>query len=95
MKLAYSAYYAIKGSDKELPFTALERFSEAIAQEGKKDKEKILKGLRGREKQRDKARKLRNLRGKLFGGSTTMVTITDKNGNKVDIRTKPTSNKLY
>ena len=66
----------------------MERRAEAVAQEGNKDKEKILKEMMQREKQQETAKKLRYLRGKLFTGSTTMVTKTDSNGKKVDITEK-------
>jgi hypothetical protein len=85
LKEAYQNYFKIKGSAKELRQTALEALAEAIAKEGNATKEKTLKMLRERESQRNTARKLRLLRGKLKAGSTTMVTIEDADGNKVEI----------
>jgi len=63
----------------------LENLAEALAQKGATTQEKMLKALREREKQRQTARKIRYLQGKLRSGSTTMVSTTDSEGNKVDI----------
>jgi len=57
--------------------TALENLAEAIASSGNTSKEKTLKALREREAQRNKARKIRYLRGKIHSGRTTMVTTQD------------------
>jgi uncharacterized protein YnzC (UPF0291/DUF896 family) len=48
-------------------------------------KESILKALRARESQRQEARYLQYIRGKLRTGSTTMVTLIDPNGNRIDL----------
>jgi hypothetical protein len=55
------------------------------AQKGDSTQEKMLKALREREQQRQTARKIRYLQGKLRIGSTTMVMTTDPGGNRVDI----------
>jgi hypothetical protein len=49
LELAYSVYYARKGSHKELQGNAVEHLAEAIAQDGNKDKAQILKAY-GNEK---------------------------------------------
>ncbi len=78
-------YYNIKGMAKELRASALENLAEAMAQKGDSTKEKMIKALREREAQHNSARKIRYLQGKLRSGSTTLVTTTDPEGNKVDI----------
>jgi len=85
LKEAYKEYYKVKGSAKELRQTALESLAEAIAAKRNASQEKVLKSLREREKQRSVAKKIRYLRGKTTIGSTTMVTITDASGNKIEI----------
>ena len=65
----------------------MENLAEAMAQKGDSTKEKMIKALREREAQRNSARKIRYLQGKLRSGSTTLVTTTDPEGNKVHIRT--------
>jgi hypothetical protein len=85
LKEEYQNYYSIKGNAKQLRATALENLAEALAQKGDSTKEKMLKALREREQQRQTARKIRYLQGKLRIGSTTMVTTTDPGGNRVDI----------
>jgi hypothetical protein len=71
-----------------LRLTALESLAEALAEEGKVDKEKTLKALREREQRRTTARKIRFLQGKIRTGSTTLVSITDAKGQKRDITEK-------
>jgi hypothetical protein len=88
LEAAYKHYYSIKGSHKELRKTATEKRAEALAAEGKLDKVKVLKEIRERENQRSTARKIRYLRGKISTGSTTIVTINDVHGNKVDLTNK-------
>lgn len=85
LKLAYQDYYKVKGTANELRQTALENLAAAIALTGNSTQEKTLKQLRERESQRQTARKLRYLRGKLRSGSTTIVTTVDEAGNRVDI----------
>ncbi len=85
LKLAYQAYYKVKGTANELRQTALENLTATIALTGNSTQEKTLKQLRERESQRQTARKLRYLRGKLRSGSTTIVTTVDEAGNRVDI----------
>lgn len=85
LKDEYKHYYQIKGEATQLRATALANLAEALAAQGDTKKEKILKALREREQQRSTARKIRSLQGKLRMGSITMVTITDSNGEKVDI----------
>jgi HD superfamily phosphohydrolase len=85
LKLAYQDYYKVKGTANELRQTALENLTATIALTGNSTQEKTLKQLRERESQRQTARKLRYLRGKLRSGSTTIVTTVDEAGNRVDI----------
>jgi hypothetical protein len=85
LKSAYQEYYKIKGNAKELRHTALENLVEAITASGNTSKEKAPKALRDREAQRNKARKIRYLRCKIYSGSTTMVTTHDAQGNKVEL----------
>ncbi len=85
LKEEYQNYYRNKGNAKQLRATALENLAEAMAQKGDSTKEKMLKALREREQQRQTARKIRYLQGKLRVSSTTMVTTIDPSGNKVDI----------
>jgi hypothetical protein len=85
LKNSYQEYYKIKGSASELRQTALENLAEAIAASGNSSKEKTLKALHERESQRNTARKLHFLRGKMKADSTTLVTTVDANGNRVDI----------
>jgi len=81
----YNTYYDIKGEAQHLRSTALEALAEALAEQGNKDKEKMLKALREREQQRHTAKKIRYLRGKVKSFSTSMVTTLDSEGNRVDI----------
>jgi len=60
----------------------------ALAEKGNREQSKILEDLRRREAQRVTAKKLRYLRGKLRMGSTTVVTITNANGEKVELTDK-------
>jgi hypothetical protein len=85
LKAAYQEYYIIKGCAKELRNTALESLAEAIAVSGNSSQEKTLAALREREKQRNTARKLRYLWGKIQYGSITMVTTLDAEGNMMEI----------
>jgi hypothetical protein len=85
LKDEYKAYYDIKGKAKEPRATALDNLAEALAQKGETSKEKMLKALREREAQCLSARKIRFLQGKLKPSSITMVSTTDKEGNKRDI----------
>jgi len=88
LKEEYKRYYKIKSEASQLRLTALESLAEALAEEGKVDKEKTLKALREREQQRTTARKIRFLQGKIRTGSTTLVSITDADGQKRDITEK-------
>jgi hypothetical protein len=88
LKVANADYYKIKGSDKALRSTAQENLAEAIAQEGSRSKEKILKDIRHRENQRSKLRKIRYLRGKINMGSKTIVTNQIDNGSFKDLKGK-------
>jgi len=85
LKDEYKAYCKIKGEAKELQATALDNLADALAKNGDTTKEKMIKALRQREAQRVSARKIRYLQGKLRTGSTTLITTTDSEGNKVDI----------
>ncbi len=85
---AFKHYYSIKGLHKELRHTALEKHSEAIAAEGNLEKGKVLKEIQQHERQRDTAKKIRFLHGKVSTGSTTLVTVQDANGILVDLTNK-------
>jgi hypothetical protein len=85
LKEEYKDYYKIKGQAHQLRATALENLAEALAEQGNSDKEKMLKALRSREQQRATARKIKFLRGKIRTNSTTLVTVTDADGTKINI----------
>jgi ABC-type branched-subunit amino acid transport system substrate-binding protein len=85
LKEEYKDYYKIKRQAHQLRATALENLAEALAEQGNSDKEKMLKALRSREQQRATARKIKFLRGKIRTNSTTLVTVTDTDGTKIDI----------
>jgi hypothetical protein len=88
LKEAYKAYYAIKGDATNLRNTALDNLAAALAEKGNKEQSKILEDLRRREAQRSTAKKLRFLRGKLHSGSTTVVSVTNAQGEKIEITNK-------
>jgi hypothetical protein len=88
LKEEHKIYHQIKGEAKQLRMTALESLAEALAAQGNVEKEKTLKALREREQQRTLARKIKYLQGKIRTGSTTMVSITDADGNRQDITKK-------
>lgn len=81
----YKAYYQWKGDANLLRTNALEELAMALAEQGNVTKEKMLKALRDREQQRSTARKIRYIQGKIRTGSTTMVSVTDSEGNRQDI----------
>jgi hypothetical protein len=85
IKEAYQHYYQLKGNDRELRYTFLEKLAEAVAADGNTSKEKALKQLREREGQRETATKIKYLSGKLNRGSTTMVSIETTPGVYKDI----------
>lgn len=64
LKEEYKEYYKIKGKAMQLRAIALEQLAETLAEQGKSDKEKMLKALREREQQRSMARKIKYLWGK-------------------------------
>jgi hypothetical protein len=79
------AYYNLKEETSQLQMNALEELAMALAEQGNVCKEKMLQALREREKQRETARKERFIQGKIRTGSTTMVTVTDSEGQQKDI----------
>ena len=81
----YKAYYNLKKDAKQLRMNALEELATALADQGNVSQEKMLKALREREQQRVTTRKVRFIQGKIRTGSTTMVTVTDADGKKIDI----------
>jgi len=85
---AYKAYYVLKRSHVDLRQTALDNLAEAVALKGDLSKATVLKVLRHREHQRQSARKLRYLRGKINTGSTTMVSVPDGENTWKDIVNK-------
>ncbi len=88
LKEAYQDYYKIKGSSKELRASATDELVEALALSGNSTKEKIVKTIKHREKQKASARKIKFLRGKLKSGSTTMVTVQQADGTYKDLTGK-------
>jgi hypothetical protein len=88
LKEAYRAYYLIKGDAANLRNTALENLAAALAEKGSKVQSKILEDLRRREAQRSTAKKLRFIRGKLRSGSTAVVSVTNAQGEKIEISNK-------
>jgi hypothetical protein len=86
---AYKAYYVLIRSHVDLRQTALDNLAEAVALKGDLSKATVLKVLWHREQQRQSARKLRYLRGKINTGSTTMVSIPDGENTWKDIVNKP------
>jgi len=82
---AYQDYYRTKSESNSLRQIHLENMAEALAEDGSGKKEQLIKTLITREKQRASARRIRFLRGKMRSGSTTMVTVTNAEGEKVDI----------
>jgi hypothetical protein len=88
LQIAYRDYYNKKGDSKELRASALDSLAEALAIEGNSTKEKIIKEIKHREKQRDTARKIKYLRGKINTGSTTMVTVQLPDGALLDLTQK-------
>lgn len=88
IKEAYHTYYQIKGNSRELRKTFLEDSAEALAAHSNIPKATILKQIREREGQRDTARKIKHLQGKLNRGSTTLVSIETAPGIFEDIMGK-------
>ncbi len=88
LKEAYQDYYKTKGSSKELRASAMDERIEALALTGNSTKEKILKTIKHREKQKSTARKIKMLRGKLKSGSTTIVSIQQEDGSYKDLTGK-------
>jgi hypothetical protein len=88
LKHLFQEYYKVKGSSKEVRDSAMESLTEALAEQGNTKKEKMIQVIRHREKQRDKARKNKYLRGRINTGSTTMVTIQTDKGIKRDLTEK-------
>jgi hypothetical protein len=88
LKEATKEYYSIKKSSSELRENHLERLATTIAYKGDHKKETILKQLRLREAQRNTARKIKYLRGKLDRNSTVMVSVPLPDGTTHDITEK-------
>jgi hypothetical protein len=59
-----------------------------MAAQGNLQKETIIKQLHLREQQRNTARRIKHLRGRLTHTATTTVTIKDKSGVNIDISDK-------
>jgi hypothetical protein len=75
IKQEYLQYYQIKRNATELRSTHLESLAEAIAEHTDSTKEKTLRDLRSRERQRTSARRIKYLHGKLQKNKTTKITI--------------------
>jgi Reverse transcriptase (RNA-dependent DNA polymerase) len=88
LRQAYKDYFVIKGSHRELRNTYLENLAEALSAGSNTKRETMLKQLKEREKQRNTARKIKYLRGKMNTGSTTMVSIDNGQGGYIDITGK-------
>jgi hypothetical protein len=85
LKQAYKHYYSIKGSDRDLRKTYLEELVEALCAMGNVKKETTIKQIKEREQQRDTAKKIKYLQGKINTGSITTITIEDGKGSYIDI----------
>jgi hypothetical protein len=82
---AYRDYYRTKSESNSLRQNHLENLAEALAEDGSEKKEQLIKTRITQEKQRASARRIRFLHVKMRSGSTTMVTVTNAEGEKIDI----------
>jgi hypothetical protein len=87
LREAHQKYFALKATSKQLRNTYLDNLPEAVATQENFTKGKVIKSLRERERQRDQARKIRYIRGKICSGATTLVTI-EENGQMKDVISK-------
>jgi hypothetical protein len=85
---AYKDYWALQASHKALRNTFLDNLAERLAESHNVKKGNMIKQLKERELQRQTARRIRYLRGKLKTGSTTMFTVDTAQGQTEDITTK-------
>jgi hypothetical protein len=85
---ATKKYYELKKSAVQLRETHLSHLATVMAAQGNLQKETIIKQLRLREQQRNTARRIKHLRGRLTRTATTTVTIKDKSGVNIDISDK-------
>jgi len=85
---AFQDYYAMKSNHIELRKTYLEELAPVLAENQKQTKENIIRQLQHCKSQRNMARKLRYLRGKMNRNSTTMVTVEIASGELQDISDK-------
>ncbi len=76
---ATKTYYDLKKSAVQLRETHLTHLATVMAAQGNQQKETIIKQLRLREQQRNTARRIKHLRGRLTRTATTIVTVTNKN----------------
>jgi hypothetical protein len=88
IKSTFQEYYKAKGDARTLRDTYMEMLAASLAKAGDGNQESILKALRQRERQRNSARKIHFIQGKLRTGSTTMITTTDSKGSRIDITDK-------
>jgi hypothetical protein len=84
-KKAYSRYYSAKGNAPALRESALETLAEAWAAKNHLDKAKILLSLKHQEEQKETARRIKYLRGKLNIGSTTVISVQGIDGKWRDV----------
>jgi hypothetical protein len=61
LKEEYKNYYSIKGEAQQLRLSVLESLAKAIAEKGNTERGSIIKALRGREHQRNTAKKYHTL----------------------------------
>jgi hypothetical protein len=66
----------------------LQELAKALSNKGNTSKEMMIRQLITQKKQLSSARNIENLRGKVFQGSTTMLTIQDDNGNWIALMDK-------
>jgi hypothetical protein len=85
LKLGYQRYYAAKGNAASLRDSFIDILAEAWAMKNRMDKAKILLTFKHHEAQRQTARCIKYLRGKMNIGSTTVISIPADNGLWKDI----------
>lgn len=85
---AYKQYYAVKEHHPSLRATALDTLAEACTAKNNTSKATMIWTLKLREAQHSTARKIKDIRGKLNIGSTTVVSLWQADGSWKDITEK-------
>jgi hypothetical protein len=88
LKQAYTIYYTSKGNASSLRGSALEARAEAWAMKNQLDKAKVVLTLKPQEAQRQTARRIKYLRGKMSMGSTTVISVQNREGTWNDVMEK-------